>query len=458
MDYNTQVEQSIELFNKWKNVPAPQRGELIRVYGNTLRTHKETIARSITTSVYKTIRESRGEVQEVIDMCDFATGLSRQMYGLTMPSERPNHRIQEQWLPLGPVGVITAFNFPAAVWGWNFCLASVCGNTTLWKPSDKAVTVADLMQLAWEQACAQANMLEYKDLNAVVNADIETGQAMADDVRLPLISATGSVTMGRNVGARVAARLGRALLELGGNNAAIISQHADLDLAVKGCVFGAVGTTGQRCTTLRRAFVHESIIDTFVEKMVAAYCTIKIGDPMDEDVLLGPLVSLSAHTQMEMALNQSVVEAGRHCIQYGGTRLYMNNDERVYVTPAIVRTEKYITPMMKETFAPILYVMPYKTIEEAIELANRSHEGLSGSIFTNNVVEAELFMRESYTGLANVNTGTSGAEIGGAFGGEKWTGGGRESGSDAWKNYMRRATSTINFSGQLPLAQGITFE
>lgn len=452
------VKHSYELFVRWKNVPAPQRGELIRVYGNVLRTHKETLSRSITTAIGKTIRESRGEIQEVIDMCDFATGLSRQMYGLTMPSERPDHRIQEQWLPLGPVGVITAFNFPAAVWGWNFCLATICGDTTIWKPSEHAVTVADLMNLAWAQACTEAGMTEFKDISQVIDADMDSSIALVENKLVPLISATGSVKMGRDVGARVAARLGRSLLELGGNNAAVVSEKCDLDLAVRGCVFGAVGTTGQRCTSLRRVFVHESIIDEFVKRMIAAYKTIKIGNPMDESVLIGPLLNQAAYTKMEIAINEAVTQAGRYSLLYGGNRLHIDNDDRVYVEPAIIRTDKTITPMSRETFAPILYVMPYNTIGQAIALVNFAYEGLSSSIFTNDVRESELFMRESVTGLVNVNTGTSGAEIGGAFGGEKDTGGGRESGSDAWKNYMRRATSTINFSGEMPLAQGIVFE
>lgn len=453
-----QVARSLEVWEEWKKVPAPQRGEIIRNFGVSLREHKEALSRSITTSMYKTIRESRGEVQEAIDMCDFAVGLSRQLYGLTMPSERPSHRIQEVWQPLGPVGVITAFNFPIAVWAWNFCLAAVCGDTVIWKPSEKAVGVADMTDLVWRESCKTYGYPEWADVNIVVHGGVNTGSMLACDNNVPLISATGSTRMGREVGMVVASRLGRALLELGGNNAAIVSKHADLDLAVKGCVFAAVGTTGQRCTTLRRAFVHENVIGQFVDKMVAAYKTIKIGDPMDEDVLIGPLVDRAAFVNMEIAINDAVTEAGRKSLIYGGTEYAVENDSRVYVNPAIIRTNEHLKMMEKETFAPILYVMPYKTLDEAIGLVNGVSQGLSNCIFTNNVLEAEQFLASAHSGIVNVNAGTSGAEIGGAFGGEKDTGGGRESGSDAWKNYMRRTTSTINYSGELPLAQGIKFE
>jgi aldehyde dehydrogenase (NAD+) len=458
MTYSTQVQQAEIVFQSWKEVPAPQRGELIRLFGDVLRERKEMIAETITKSMFKTIRESRGEVQEAIDMCDFACGLSRQLYGLTMPSERPNHRIQELWLPLGLVGVITAFNFPCAVWAWNFCLAAICGNVVLWKPSEKSPHVALMMQLAWEEACRRAGMEHFKTVSIILPDTLEVGQQLAADPRIALVSATGSVRMGKQVAQVVGARLGKCLLELGGNNAAIVSEKADLDLAVKGCVFGAVGTTGQRCTTLRRAFVHHSVVDVFLEKIVAAYKTIKIGDPMSEDTLIGPLVDGHAHLCMESALNQAVLEGGRKAIVYGGNRLYIGNDQRYYVQPAIIYTPKPLPIAQHETFAPILYVVPYGSFDEALMLVNDVPQGLSSCIFTDSVLESEKFLKTAYTGLVNINTGTSGAEIGGAFGGEKDTGGGRESGSDAWKNYMRRATSTVNFSGTLPLAQGIKFE
>lgn len=441
-----------------KNIPAPQRGETIRVFGDVLRENKETLARCITSSVYKTIREARGEVQEAIDMCDFAVGLSRQLYGLTMPSERPKHRIQEQWLPLGPVLVITAFNFPLAVWAWNFCLAFICGNPVIWKPSDKAPVVADMTHLFWQEACARANRQYLAGANIIVHGGADVGKELAASPLVPLVSATGSTEMGRQVAVSVGSRLGRCLLELGGNNAAIVSQHADIDLAVKGCVFGAVGTTGQRCTTLRRIYVHESIIDMFIEKMVSAYRTITIGNPMDENVLLGPMISDHAFTKMEQAINQVVgIEKAKHV--WGGGRVYPGkDDDRCYVNPCIIRAFEHTPTIMKETFAPIVYVFPYYDLQSAINLVNHTPYGLSNAIFTNNIVEAEEFMAQAYSGIVNVNAGTSGAEIGGAFGGERDTGGGRESGSDSWKNYMRRTTSTINYSGELPLAQGIVFE
>jgi aldehyde dehydrogenase (NAD+) len=448
------------MFDQWKNVPAPQRGELIRVFGEVLRENKEAIAVMITMSMHKTIRESRGEVQEAIDMCDFACGLSRQLYGLTMPSERPNHRIQEMWLPLGPVGVISAFNFPCAVWAWNFCLAAICGDTVLWKPSPKAPGVASTLLTMWYDACVRAGMDDYYDVCMLLDSSTEIGERLASDWRIPLISATGSVAMGKKVAQAVGAHLGKCILELGGNNAAIVSDKADLDLAVKGCVFAAVGTTGQRCTTLRRVFVHESIADQFVERMAAAYKTIKIGSPLNEDVLIGPLVDHKAYVQMQHVIDH-IVHTESHLAKLvcGGRRVQRHPvDGLDYVEPAIIYTTEYLSSMNEETFAPILYVMPYKTFDEAIDLVNRSYEGLSSAIFTDSVLESEQFLKQAYTGLVNINTGTSGAEIGGAFGGEKETGGGRESGSDAWKSYMRRATSTVNFSGTMPLAQGIKFE
>lgn len=455
--YDHKVQKAQVTFKRWKNVPAPVRGEMVRVFGEVLREQKEDIARSITRSMYKTIRESRGEVQEVIDMCDFAVGMSRQLYGLTMPSERPDHRLQELWLPLGVVGVITAFNFPCAVWGWNFCLAAICGDTVVWKPSDKSKGVAERMHQAWEEVCLRMKKPEFIDVSTVLDDSLQSGKLLCDDPRIALVSATGSVRMGRDVAKNVGARLGKLLLELGGNNSAVVSEKADLDLAIKGCVFGAVGTTGQRCTTLRRVFVHRSVFKAFVEKMIAAYKTIRIGDPLDEDVLIGPLVDETAYKAMTFTMSRAQLQGALG--SFGGDRIYpVDNDDRVYVSPCIITSEQHLPVMTEETFAPVLFVMPYDDINRAIDRANSVQQGLSSCIFTDSVLESELFLRESYTGLVNINAGPSGAEIGGAFGGEKDTGGGRESGSDAWKNYMRRVTSTVNFSGEMPLAQGISFD
>lgn len=455
--YEQKIQRAHEAFYHWKNVPAPARGEFIRMFGIVLRERKEDIARCITRSMFKTIRESRGEVQEVIDMCDFAVGLSRQLYGLTMPSERWDHRLQELWLPLGVVGVITAFNFPCAVWGWNFCLAAVCGDTVIWKPSNKSKGVAEMMQAAWQETCMRLKSPTSNDVSIVLDDSLETGVLLSNDPHVALISATGSVRMGKQVAQAVSGRLGRLLLELGGNNSAIISEKADLDLAIKGCVFGAVGTTGQRCTTLRRAFVHSSMFDQFVQKMIAAYKTIKIGDPLDEEVLIGPLVDEAAFRAMQLSIDRAKVQGATGV--FGGERVYpTGQDDRVYVNPCIITSETHLPIMEEETFAPILYVMPYDNVGVAIQLCNSVRQGLSSCIFTDSVMESEMFLRESYTGIVNINAGPSGAEIGGAFGGEKDTGGGRESGSDAWKAYMRRVTSTVNYSGQMPLAQGIKFD
>lgn len=454
------IELSAITFKQWKNVPAPVRGELIRNFGNTLRENKEQLAITITQSIGKTIRESRGEVQEAIDMCDFAVGLSRQLYGLTMPSERPSHRIEELWLPLGPVAVITAFNFPVAVWAWNFCIATVCGNTTIWKPSPKAADVAAHVQYLWGKTCfenkttAQINMQVWKHVSLVADASNEATLLLANSPQIPLVSATGSVEMGKLVAPLVAKRLGRSLLELGGNNAAIVSKHANLDLAVKGCVFGVIGTSGQRCTSLRRIFVHESIFRQFVDKFTLACRTIVKGDPMQEKTLMGPLVDSNALDAMKKVIDDFTKSGG---IIYSG-KISEMIDGVEYPNPCIVEIDAPIELMKQETFAPIVYVVPYKDFDTAIEYVNNVPQGLSAAIFTNDFIEAQIFQREAVAGIVNVNTGTSGAEIGGAFGGEKDTGGGRESGSDAWKSYMRRVTSTLNFSGELPLAQGIKFE
>jgi aldehyde dehydrogenase (NAD+) len=456
-DIITQAKQAFEL---WRKVPAPRRGEVIRTFGQVLRERKETISEAITRDMGKTIRESRGEVQEAIDMCDFAVGLSRQLYGLTMPSERPGHRLQESWQPLGVVAVITAFNFPVAVWSWNFCLAAVAGNSVIWKPSVKGQECASLTHAAWLEALRREDMVVHGNVNQMCYGNVEEARALADSPRVSLVSATGSEGMGAEVGSTVLRRLGKVLLELGGNNASIVSQHADIDMAVKGSVFAAVGTSGQRCTSLRRLIVHSSVIDEVIDRMSKAYATIKIGHPLDEATLMGPLVGESSYNSMQAALAEVRGQGGT--IVYGGERLtQFDNDSNSwgpYVTPCIVRTDTHMPIMYQETFAPILYVMPYETLDEAIELANCVRQGLSSSIYTQDVNEAEYFMAESYTGIVNVNTSTSGAEIGGAFGGEKSTGGGRESGSDAWKAYMRRVTSVINYSGELPLAQGIKFE
>jgi len=456
---NKIVEQAQLAHQAWRQIPAPRRGEIIRRFGEVLREHKEDISRAITQDMGKTIRESRGEVQEAIDMCDFAVGLSRQLYGLTMPSERPNHRLQETWQPLGVVGVITAFNFPVAVWAWNFCIAAVAGNAVIWKPSLNGQNSARATHEAWKAALYRERMFDYENVNQMLYGGVDAAQELADHSGVSLISATGGEGMGKEVGSTVLRRLGRVLLELGGNNASIVSQHADIDLAVKGSVFAAVGTSGQRCTSLRRLIVHESVIDQVVERMVRAYSTIQIGSPFNELALMGPLVSEAAYISMQDALAQAQGQGGT--VVYGGDRLEASHLSSIwgpYVTPCIVRADQHIPVMNNETFAPILYVIPYNTLDEAIELANCVRQGLSSSIYTQDVNEAERFMAESYTGIVNVNTSTSGAEIGGAFGGEKATGGGRESGSDAWKAYMRRVTTVINYSGELPLAQGIKFE
>ncbi len=470
------VDHSYEIWKQWRELPAPQRGEIVRRFGDILRRHKPVIVQRLTETIHKTTRESQGEVQEAIDMCDFAVGLSRQLYGLTMPSERPQHRIQEVWQPLGPVVVITAFNFPIAVWAWNFCLAVICGNTVIWKPSELDRSLHEIMHLAWGRACKEFGRPEFADVSIIHTGGKDIAQQLAANPKVALVSATGSVQMGQEIGQIVAKRLGRCLLELGGNNAVVVSEHADLDLAIKGTVFGAVGTTGQRCTTTRRAFVHERKFYEFLDRIRAAYKTIKIGDPKEERVLIGPLINEEAYQRMERVLldncgwghdlgnpsPETLLDLfdglkGMYLL-CGGDRILISGDDRVYVSPSIIVSKFQSEIMKQETFAPILYVMPYKTLDEAIDLVNDTPYGLSAAIFTNNVLEAEKFMRDVYCGIVNVNTSTSGAEIGGAFGGEKNTGGGRESGSDSWKNYMRRCTSTINYSGELPLAQGIEFK
>ena len=434
----------------WRKLPAPVRGEYLRRFGEALRTRKEELAEKITIEAKKIISESQGEVQEVIDMCDFATGLSRQLYGLTMPSERLNHRLQEIWQPLGVVACVTAFNFPVAVFGWNFCLAAVCGNSIIWKPSPHTEGCADLTKEIWDSVAE-----DHKDLILIVKGGNESANDLAQNEKISLFSATGSCEMGRCLAPVVATRLGRSLLELGGNNAAIVCPSADMDLAVKAITFSAAGTTGQRCTTLRRLFIHQSIYNELIKKLIISFNNLIIGDPFDPSSQVGPLLNEQSYVNMQNRLESCRSSAIRI---HGGERLDIDNG--FYVKPAIVEMKTHTNDMNTETFAPILYVMPYQHLSQAIDLQNSVQQGLSSSIFTNNLKESELFLgpEGSDCGIANVNIGTSGAEIGGAFGGEKDTGGGRESGSDAWKSYMRRMTATLNYGSDLPLAQGVEFD
>ncbi len=457
-DYNLVVAKAIEAFKVWSKVPAPKRGEIVRQIGNKLRENKENLSRLVTFEMGKIYQEGQGEVQEMIDICDFAVGLSRQLHGLTMHSERPEHRMYEQWHPIGPVAIISAFNFPVAVWSWNAMLAAVCGDVCIWKPSEKTPLTA----IACQQIVAEVlkkNSLPEGIFNLIIG-DGSVGALMAADTRIPLVSATGSTRMGKKVGAAVGARLGRALLELGGNNAIIITPNANIDLALRAVVFGAVGTTGQRCTTTRRLIVHEDIYEDVKKSLLAVYDHIPIGNPMDKSTLVGPLIDKDAVELFKNAISSVLLEGGK--LLFGGTVLegepFTNGN---YVVPAIIEAQNHYHMVQEETFAPILYLIPYKgEVTEAIAIQNDVKQGLSSSIFTNHLLEAERFLAASGSdcGIANVNIGTSGAEIGGAFGGEKETGGGRESGSDAWKSYMRRQTNTINYSLELPLAQGIQFE
>ena len=441
-------------FETWRDVPAPVRGQLVQRWGQLLGEHKEDLAKIITVEAGKTPSEAAGEVQEMIDICEFALGQSRQLWGKTMPSERPGHRLMETWHPLGVVGVISAFNFPVAVYSWNTALALVAGDAVVWKPSENAVLAALGAQSLLARAAAEVGAPE--NLAPVLIGGRDIGDAMVRDERVALVSATGSVRMGREVGPVVAERFGKILLELGGNNAAIVAPSADIDLALRGVVFAAAGTAGQRCTTLRRLIVHESIADEFVDKVVAAYKTLSIGSPTDDGVLVGPLINSASFDAMQSALKQAEAEGGK--VLCGGGRVL--TDERPdahYVEPAVVRMPSQSAVVKEETFAPILYVVTYSDLDEALEIHNDVPQGLSSAIFTAELAESERFLSRSDCGIANVNIGTSGAEIGGAFGGEKETGGGRESGSDSWKAYMRPATNTINYSGELPLAQGVEF-
>jgi len=452
------IARSHAAFLVWRSVPAPRRGELVRLLGDELRQHKTELGRLVSLEAGKVTSEGDGEVQEMIDICDFAVGLSRQLCGLTIASERPGHRMMEQWLPLGVVGIISAFNFPVAVWSWNAALALVCGNAVVWKPSEKAPLTALATQALFERALARFGADAPAHLSQVVNGGPAAGEALVDDARVALISATGSTRMGRQVGPRVAARFGRSLLELGGNNAIIVAPSADLDLAVRGILFGAYGTAGQRCTSTRRVIAHASIHDELLQRLERARASLKIGDPTEPGVLIGPLIDQAAFEHMQQALEQARAEGGQ--VKGGARALAERYPQAWYAEPALVAMPAQTAVVRKETFAPILYMLRYETLAEAIALHNEVPQGLSSAIFTNDLREAEIFLsaRGSDCGIANVNIGTSGAEIGGAFGGEKETGGGRESGSDAWRNYMRRATNTINYSNSLPLAQGVKFD
>jgi aldehyde dehydrogenase (NAD+) len=456
-EYERTAQRAQAAFLQWQLLPGPKRGEIIRQLGNALRQAKPDLGRLVTLEMGKILAEGEGEVQEMIDICDFAVGLSRQLYGLTIASERPQHRMMEQWHPLGVVGIVTAFNFPVAVWAWNSALAAVCGDATLWKPSSQTPLTAIATIKIAERIC-RANKIDPAIFSLVIGDGATIGERLISDSRLPLISATGSTRMGRHVAEVVAHRLGRSLLELGGNNAIIVAPSADVDLAMRGILFGAVGTAGQRCTTTRRIILHESLRETLTQRLKDAYQQVPIGDPLKPDTLMGPLINTRAVEDMQAALAAVRKEGGK--ILYGGEVLKGPAfPGGCYVRPCLVEARRGMKIVQEETFAPILYLISYRTLDEAIACHNEVPQGLSSAIFTNDLREAEQFLsaRGSDCGIANVNIGTSGAEIGGAFGGEKETGGGRESGSDSWKAYMRRQTVTINYSKELPLAQGIVF-
>ncbi|MDF2366699.1 MAG: aldehyde dehydrogenase family protein [Sneathiella sp.] len=455
-DVAATIQQAKAAFAVWRSVPAPRRGELVRLFGEELRAAKDDLGRLVSIEVGKIPSEGAGEVQEMIDICDFAVGLSRQLYGLTIATERPGHRMMEQWHPLGPVGVISAFNFPVAVWSWNTTLALVCGNPVIWKPSEKAPLTA----LACMAIMARA-LDRFGDspegLLSVINGTGEVGAALVESPDIALISATGSTRMGKIVGPKVAERFGRVILELGGNNAGIVAPSANIDLTLRAVAFGAMGTAGQRCTTLRRLFVHSSVYDKLVPGLKKAYQSVSVGNPLTSGALVGPLIDKQAFDQMQTALGAAKAAGGEIT---GGERVEDGHANAYYARPALVELPKHEGVVLQETFAPILYVVKYDDLEDAIAMHNEVGAGLSSCIFTLDIQEAELFLSAagSDCGIANVNIATSGAEIGGAFGGEKETGGGRESGSDAWKGYMRRATNTVNYSKELPLAQGVSFD
>ncbi len=456
-DYKKVMQAATEAFKTFRLIPAPQRGEIVRQFGEKLRQNKEALGKLVSYEMGKSLQEGYGEVQEMIDICDFAVGLSRQLHGLTMHSERPKHRMYEQWHPMGVVGIISAFNFPVAVWSWNAALAWVCGNTTIWKPSEKTPLCGIAVQNIVAEVFKKNDVPE--GVNCLVQGGREVGEWLSKDTRIPLVSATGSTRMGKMVAATVGARLGKTILELGGNNAIIISKDADLDMALIGCVFGAVGTAGQRCTSTRRLIIHESVYAVFKEKLVKAYEQLRIGDPLDTHNHVGPLIDKDA-VQLYLKSIEDCKQQGGKFIVEGGVLEGKNYESGCYVKPCIAEADNHLSVVQHETFAPILYIMKYATMDEAIALQNGVPQGLSSAIMTLNMRESEQFLSHagSDCGIANVNIGTSGAEIGGAFGGEKETGGGRESGSDAWKAYMRRQTNTINWSTQLPLAQGIQFD
>ena len=455
--YEKTIQTAQNAFLEWRNWPAPKRGEVVRQLGEALREQKQYLGQLVSYEMGKSLQEGLGEVQEMIDICDFAVGLSRQLYGLTMHSERPSHRMYEQWHPMGIVGIISAFNFPVAVWSWNAALAWVCGNVTVWKPSEKTPICGNAVQHIVAKVF-EANQVP-EGVNCLIQGDRTVGEWMSNDIRIPLVSATGSTRMGKELNKAVAGRLGKTILELGGNNAIIISEHADLDMSLIGAVFGAVGTAGQRCTTTRRLIIHEKVYDSFVSKLTKAYQQIKIGNPLDANNHMGPLIDQDAVKMYLNAIEACKKEGGKFLVE-GGVLTGAGYESGCYVKPCIAEAQNHYQIVQHETFAPILYVMKYATLEEAIAIQNGVPQGLSSAIMTLNMRESELFLsaKGSDCGIANVNIGTSGAEIGGAFGGEKETGGGRESGSDAWKAYMRRQTNTINWSNSLPLAQGIKFD
>ena len=455
-DYEKIISTSKEASLYWKTVPAPARGAFIRDFGNILRDYKNELGTLVSYEMGKSLQEGKGEVQEMIDICDFCTGLSRQLHGLTMHSERPEHRMYEQWHPLGVVGIITAFNFPVAVWAWNFTIASICGNTSIWKPSEKTPLTAIACQNLLGLALKEHNLPE--GISSVIVGSVEeVGNRIVEDKRVSLVSATGSTKMGKQVAQKVAARLGKSILELGGNNALIVSEKANLEVTIPAIVFGSVGTCGQRCTSTRRVIIHENLFEKIEKSLVKAYGALKIGDPLDEKNHMGPLIDKEAVATMQKALEKIKEQGGE--ILIGGETLSLEGG--CYVSPALVSVDKPIPMMSEETFAPITYLTPYKgSLKSAISIQNNVDQGLSSALFSNDIIETEEFLSPwgSDCGIANVNIGTSGAEIGGAFGGEKDTGGGRESGSDSWKAYMRRQTNTINYGSTLPLAQGIRFD
>ncbi|MBV6646402.1 MAG: aldehyde dehydrogenase family protein [Cyclobacteriaceae bacterium] len=456
-NYDQVIDAAQEAFQSWRLVPAPKRGEMVRLFGEELRKHKNALGHLVSYEMGKSLQEGLGEVQEMIDICDFAVGLSRQLYGLTMHSERAAHRMYEQWHPIGIVGIISAFNFPVAVWAWNTAIAWVCGDTCVWKPSEKVPLSAIACHKIIQKVLDENNVPG--GICGLVIGDAEIGKKLANDIRIPLISATGSTRMGKAVGEAVGRRLGKTILELGGNNAIIVTENADLEITIPGAVFGAVGTAGQRCTSTRRLIIHESKFDEVKERLVRAYNQLRIGNPLDENNHVGPLIDQDAVKMYESAL-QKITDEGGETVVAGEILSGTGYESGCYVKPAIYEVRNEYKIVCHETFAPILYLIKYKTIDEAIAMQNAVPQGLSSAIMTTNMRESELFLSHqgSDCGIANVNIGTSGAEIGGAFGGEKETGGGRESGSDAWKAYMRRQTNTINYSKELPLAQGIKFD